>query len=400
MKLNFIYYLLISICLVPCDRNVPNTFTLEGEVDGLGDSTILVLSYLMLDNDKWTEVKDTAYVIDSKFSFKGNINELTAASLEFDDIVVRFLYLEPATMRLKLDKDRPWEYELSGTKAELENIVLREKLKPYEEEIYKELCIVRNIVEQINLHNEETSERDSLINILKINSTKRITLEKQKSQIQLNYILENKTSKIVPHLIYTMARWELVDIDTLKNAYDNLSEESKKTMLGKLAFGQIEQTERLANGKNIVAGSIAPDFSGIDFSGKKVQLSDLYSQSYVLLDFWASWCKPCLEQIPSMKRIQDDYAGKGLKIIGISLDEDKKRWTDAIEKYKLETWLQILSKPDSNGDYFSYDISDAYGVEYIPSYFLIDNQGKVVARWQHLGEEEISLLRNLLSNYK
>jgi peroxiredoxin len=384
--------------LASCNYTTPNTFILEGEIVGLADSTELVLSYLTLDNNKWVEVKNTVYIIDKKFTFRGDINELTAAFLDLDNTFIR-LYLEPATMKLKLNKDQPWEYELSDTKTERENIVLREKLKSNEEKLYKESNIAQNIIDQINSYKEETSERDSLINILKLDIVKQITaIKKQIGKIQLNYVLENKNSKIVPDLIYLMARSGLVGIDTLKNTYDNLHKDLKMTILGKLAYKQIEQTEQLINGGKITEGSIAPYFSGIDISGKEIKSSDFYEQNYVLLDFWASWCKPCLEQVPQVKRIYSNYFDKGLKIIGLSVDEDKKQWANAIEKYKLGDWPQILSKPDSNSDYFARDISNSYGVEYIPRYFLIDNQGKIVAKWEHMGEDEISFLENLLSN--
>lgn len=398
MKLNLIYYLLISLCLTSCNYTTPNTYILEGQIAGLTDSTKLVLSYLTLDNGKWVETKDTAYTRDEKFIFKGDLNELTAAFLDFNNASIR-LYLEPVTMKLKLNKDRPWEYELSGTKTEPENIVLREKLKFKEEELFNESINAKNIVDQINSYKEETLERDSLINILKLDIVKRITaIKKQMGKIWLNYVFENNTSRIAPDLVYRIAKWELIDIDTLRNAYENLSKDSKMTMLGKLAYKQIEQTDRFIKGKDLIEGSVVPDFSRIDISGKEIKLSDLCEQNYVLIDFWASWCKPCLEEVPKVKRLHNRYADKGLNIIGISVDEDKKQWTNAIEKYQLGDWAQIISKIDSESDYFSYDISDSYGVESIPCYFLIDDERKIVARWEHLEEDKISFLESLLSN--
>lgn len=395
MNLKFISFLLISFCLVSCNHNTPNTFLLEGEIVGLPDSTTLVLSYLTSNDDRWMEVIDTAYIIDRKFAFEGNIGELTAAFLDFENTFI-CLYLEPVTMNLKLNKEQPWLYELSGTKAEVENIVLREKLKPKEEELYKELSITHNIVDQINLSAEDISKKDSLINLLEINGTKRAHISSQIDKVRLNYIIENKTSKIAPHLIYIMAKKESIGIDTLKTVYNCLSEDSKTTILGRLAYKQIEQNERLANRKNIRAGSIVPNFSIVDPLGNKIKLSDYYDQNYVLLDFWSSWCKPCLEQVPQMKEIQNNYSSKGLVIIGISLDEDKKQWLNAIQKHKLDFCLQVLSKTDSESDYFATDISDVLDVEYIPAYFLIDKQGKVLAKWNHIGEEELAVIDRVL----
>lgn len=385
-----------SFCLVSCNHSAPGKFILTGEIAGLADSTALTLSYFTSDGgDVMTEVKDTEYVIDGRFVFEGDLNELTVASLDFGNSYIR-LFLEPAAIKLKIDKDRPWEYVLSGSETERENRKLRAKLSSCEEAFHKELRIALDIVEQMNSYGGEAPARDSLISCLMANKAEREAIGREMDNIRLDYILRHPASKITPGLIYLVAIVGSVDIDTLKNAYDQLSEESKNSISGKLASMQIGQTEMLNNGKKITTGSVAPDFSRVDISGKNLRLSDIYSQDYVLLDFWASWCEPCLKQMPRIKKIHDSYSAKGLKVIGISVDDDRTRWAEAVEKYELNGFSQILSESDPSGsDYFTEDISDAYGVEFIPCYFLIGSDGKIIARWEHLGEEEASFLKNL-----
>lgn len=396
MKLSVVHYLLIFACLVSCDSNKPDRFVLEGEVADMPDSTALLLSYLTVDNDKWIEVNDTAYVLDGKFTFNGEISDLTAAFLEFDNTSLR-LYLEPTQMTLKFDISRPWEYELSGSHAELENAVLREQLKSNEEKSYKELSVAANIIQRLNSQNEEISVRDSLLNILETNRAKRIAIGREIDKMQLDYILENKASKIAPDLIYLMARWGSFGLDTLKHAYDVLPADLKMTMPGRIAYKQIERSEKLIQGRDVTAGTPAPDFSATDITGKQIRLSDFYSQKYVLLDFWASWCKPCLEQTPQMKEIYRSYADKGLSIISISADENKAQWLNAVERFELGIWSHILSKADSADDYFAVDISDIFGVDTLPTYFLIDREGKVVARWDHIGEKQLAFIADIFN---
>lgn len=355
---------------------------------------MILLSYLLLINDKYTEVNDTAYIKDSRFIFKNHIDDLIAAFLSFENTSIR-LYLEPVTMHLKINKERPWEYKLSGTQIESENQVLRGKLKIKEEELHKEINIAYDIIEKLNL---SVKSRDSLLDLLEKNRSHRDSIIKQMDVIKLNYISENKNSKIAPDLIFLMLKNELNDIDTLKKYYDNLSKDIKKTSLGKLANKQIEKIKLILEGRNITVGSAAPDFSRLDFSGKEIQLSKFYSQNYVLLDFWASWCKPCLVQIPQMKELYKISINNQLKIIGISLDEDRKQWLDTIEKCELDDWTQILSQSDFDIDYFASNIADLYGIETIPQYLLIDKQGQLIVRWQHLGRDEIQYIKNLISN--
>lgn len=375
---------------------MPNTFTLEGEIDGLSDSTVLILSYLKPNNDNWTSVEDSTYVIDNKFALMGELSELTAASLMFNNFAVD-LYLEPTAMKLKLDKDQPWNYKLSGTKIEKENLVLREMLKSNEAELHKELCKAFDIVDKLNSVDVEMSKKDSLMNILTSNIVKRTTtISRQINSKKFDYVLENKTSKISCELIYHLAKLEFVGIDTLKNIYNDMPEELKASTLGRIAYRQLEQTENLQKGGNIIEGCIAPDFSTKDISGKEVKLSEIYAENYVLLDFWASWCQPCMKQMPLIRELNNIYDNKGLKIIGLSSDKDTTHWKNTVEKHKLGDWLQVLSSSNSNNYYFPIDISDYYGVKEIPAYFLIDKKGEVVARWNHIGEEETLIIKNLI----
>ena len=67
-----------------------------------------------------------------------------------------------------------------------------------------------------------------------------------------------------------------------------------------------------------------------------VELANYKNKTFVLLDFWASWCMPCLKEIPKMKEVYKKYNEKGLTIIGISLDRVKDSWSEAIRKIQFE----------------------------------------------------------------
>jgi len=122
------------LCLVACNRIPPGSFKLEGSIKGGKDSDNILLYYYTLKNGEVQEIGDTTKVINGKFLFEGNIGELTAASLCFDDtnshvVIDARMYLEPTTMKLRIDKNQPYTYELSGTKVEKENIELRKELE-------------------------------------------------------------------------------------------------------------------------------------------------------------------------------------------------------------------------------------------------------------------------------
>lgn len=92
-----------------------------------------------------------------------------------------------------------------------------------------------------------------------------------------------------------------------------------------------------------------------------------------LIDFWASWCPPCRSANPELVALYNEFHSKGLNIISVSLDEDAKKWKDAIAADKL-VWTQV-----SNLKEMKDPIAQQYEVTQIPSTFLVDTNGKVVA---------------------
>jgi len=152
----------------------------------------------------------------------------------------------------------------------------------------------------------------------------------------------------------------------------------------------IKLRARIEKEKTVMVGAEAPVFVQSDTSGKPVALKD-FQGSYVLLDFWASWCKPCRAQNPGIVRLYNKFKGKNFAIVGISLDQKKESWTQAIRQDKLG-WYQV-----SDLHFWSNEVAKLYLVNSVPQNFLIDPQGKIIAK--NLSEEEAdALLEKLLKN--
>jgi thiol-disulfide isomerase/thioredoxin len=122
-----------------------------------------------------------------------------------------------------------------------------------------------------------------------------------------------------------------------------------------------------------VAGELAPDIKLSNPSGKEISLSSLKGK-IVLIDFWASWCGPCRRENPNVVKAYEKYKGKGFTIFSVSLDEDKIKWTQAIQKDQL-AWDTHVS--DLKG--WQSSAARLYSVKGIPATFLVGKDGKIVA---------------------
>jgi peroxiredoxin len=123
---------------------------------------------------------------------------------------------------------------------------------------------------------------------------------------------------------------------------------------------------------------LAPDFTRTDVRGEAVRLSS-YRGKVVLLNFWATWCAPCLDEIPAFSRWQQTYRAEGLQILGVSLDDDSAPVQRAVSKYHVD--YPVLMSDEMLVELYG-------GVLGLPLSYLIDPAGRIVARYQ--GKSDLS----------
>lgn len=160
-----------------------------------------------------------------------------------------------------------------------------------------------------------------------------------------------------------------MDLPEVESLYASLPDTYKDTRTGKSVASVIEARKITAIGK------IAPDFTQADTSGNAVKLSD-FRGKYVLVDFWASWCGPCRAENPNLLKTYTKFKDKNFTVLGVSLDQPGKKdaWLAAIHKDGLQ-WTQV-----SDLKFWDNDAAVLYGVKAIPSNFLLDPTGKIVAK--------------------
>lgn len=256
-----------------------------------------------------------------------------------------------------------------------------------------------------NLNEQNTVLKSEIENLNKLIITIKDSLilkEKQNEVTELWEIYDNNLVQILQNnLKFAQQNSEyeyslnLIGIWVSSQAGMNLYDEFLKTY--RLFPEKIQNSEKgkklkfaLEKFKNSKIGSEAPPFSLKDLDGNIIRLSDFRNNNYVLLDFWASWCGPCREDSPYLEEINRNFKNKGLKIIGISRDENLDSWKKAILKDNMD-WINISTI--ENGS----EIEEEYFVWGIPHRVLIDKDGVIIGKWKGSGLKNINSIKEKLT---
>ncbi len=158
-----------------------------------------------------------------------------------------------------------------------------------------------------------------------------------------------------------------IDPDKVEPLFKLLSPMVKNTLSGR------ELSKEITIARQTAIGSIAPDFVQKDTLDRNVMLSS-FRGKYVLIDFWASWCKPCRIENPALVKTYHEYKDRNFTIVSVSLDNSKASWLKAISKDKL-TWTHT-----SDLKFWKNEVALLYGVKTVPQNFLLDPSGKIIGR--------------------
>ncbi len=188
------------------------------------------------------------------------------------------------------------------------------------------------------------------------------SVEKKRIDYVISFVKQNPTS------LASLAVIEVLDISMYSNIYEFLDSSLMSVHKGNPIVENFHTN--LKQALFLKEGSLAPDIVLQDENGKQIALSSLKGK-VVLIDFWASWCRPCRQEIPNLKKAYSIYGNRGFEIYSVSIDNDKNAWFQALSQENMP-WITVY---DAQKVY-----SSMYNVTSIPHTLLLGPDGKIIAK--------------------
>lgn len=363
-----------AVILVSCN----NKYKVEGTTKDVKNGTKAIL--LTSNEMGGPQPLDTSIVTDGKFSFEGKaeLPEIAFVTFETENGGSLPFILENGTITLDYDNKNIQNSKISGTdnndlyaKYNLENKDIFEKAKKINEENAA-------ILSKAPSNDEEKAKGQAVVEQF-------MKLQEEMNTRSLKFIKANPNTFVSILLTENLYFKGKMTDDEAKKVIDGLDTNLQKTRNAKSISDMIKMNE---SKKKKTSDKSAPDFKAKTPDGKIVSLKESLGK-VTIIDFWASWCGPCRKENPNVVALYNELHSKGLNIIGVSLDEDASKWKEAIAKDKL-TWTHV-----SNLKGWKDPIAQMYNVDQIPSTFILDEKGTIVAK-DLRGEELKAKVKALL----
>lgn len=356
---HFILSILI-VLLFGCNKEKSNnSYKLSVQADGVLDG---VRAYLNVNKSGKIVPTDTTVVSNGKFEFKGTVKSPEMRTITVEGITGQAGFvLEAGQTAMILYKDSIYKTEISGG---YNNKAFMAYKKEYQD-----------IMDKMNaLRQEFMAVRDNAEAVNAIRAKNAVIREEMKN-FGFKFVKNYPDADFSLLVLDGVTDQQDFDIDLANEALAAISEDIKKKPSNLNTIQSIKDKLTAATQSlSVKAGGKAPDFTAPDPEEKKITLSQILGK-VTILDFWASWCKPCRVENPNFVKIYNKYHAKGLEIISVSLDREnqKQRWIDAIEKDQLN-WYNV-----SNLKFWNDPVAKLYNINAIPATFILDENGVIIA---------------------
>lgn len=363
----FSLFTLSLLILLACSRE-NNTARVVGKIENLQSDTIFftLTSY----QDDPTYIFDTIVSQNGNFIIDTLINELHFGTIIAPEmfstldngmeVLIRSkainFFIEPKG-ELKIDAvllPELTEYVLTGLELNSQQNIYREDIKVLLSEesrlMFEYENLFYNNAPSSVFDDFEKRLREAHVGLVKIESE----FIKRHPDFELSAFLLLQSQK-----------------DTIQKHYEYFDEAVKNSSYGQIVAQKIDAWNRIS------IGTLPPDFKYQTLIGSSFRLSD-HRNKYVVLDFWGSWCAPCIGGFPAMKQFYSENKSR-VEFVGIACRDQKENWIRAVEEHDLD-WIQILNQTGEN------DLSKLFAIEGYPTKIIINPEGKIEGIY--LGESE------------
>ena len=360
MKNLFIYTLMVTLFFASCDKtnsqstdtenSVEQGFTINCDIQNAPDGKV----FLEKINGQNFVTKETIEIKDqTQFSFTGSVEEPEFYRVRFFNGKFFFLIIENKEISVAGDANDLF------TTLKVEGSTESQTFNDFVLENSKRTTAVQQMQ---NEYQQRAMAGDA--NAQLEFQQKYAEMAVENANFMKGLIDKNLDNIIAPYLALSL------DIDAdyeyLKATSAKISENQSNTYANNLA-------QMVASVKALAIGEPAPEIALPNPDGEVLKLSD-YKGKVVLIDFWASWCRPCRAENPNVVRMYKEFKDKNFEIFGVSLDKSKDAWVKAIDNDGI-TWPQV-----SDLKFWSSEAARIYQIKSIPQTLLIDAEGNILAK--------------------
>lgn len=334
---------------VPFALSAQKKFVINGDLNGLPENTGVTLSDANTPDDT---IARAVVKSGGTFELRGTVQEPNLYQLNFDGVQKKYtLFIGNDIVNVSGDVQTIQDLQVKGSPVHNDFELFKKTFNP----LFLELTTMG---QRIN-RTPSLQQNDSVMGAYKKQ------LESIKNEVD-KFVASHYDSPVAPFVVVVTSEMEQ-DVAALERRYTKLNKNVQNGFYGKIVKQQID------NSKKGAIGTDALEFTQTDVDGKNISLSS-FRGKYVLVDFWASWCRPCREENPNVVKVFNKYKDKNFTVLGVSLDQNRAPWVKAIQNDNL-AWTQVSDLKGWNNE-----VAAKYNVQSIPQNFLIDPSGKIVGK--------------------